>query len=36
MCPADATTVRLVKSIEHTTEETDGIFQISATQKVKV
>ena|SRR6267154_1426246 len=33
--PADATTVRLVKLIEHTTEETDSLYQVGATQKVQ-
>ena len=33
--PANATTVRLVKLIEHTTEETDSLYQVGATQKVQ-
>jgi hypothetical protein len=33
--PANATTLRLVKLIEHTTEETDSLYQVGATQKVQ-
>jgi len=33
--PADAATVRLVKLIEHTTEETDSLYQVGSTQKVQ-
>ena len=35
--PADATTTvtRLLKLIEHTTEETDSLYQVGATQKIQ-
>lgn len=33
--PADAATVLLVELIEHTTEETDDLYQVGATQKVQ-
>lgn len=33
--PTDATILRLVKLIEHTTEETDGLYQVGATRKAQ-
>ena len=33
--PADAATVRLVKLIEHTTEETNSVYHVGATQRAQ-